>query len=130
MDVAKSVEKAQQLSDIELAMLLCLMTKQNCLFVTDAELIGSLKEDIRLVKSLSTPLSAHKDTEYLSQTSDENFGLTCASVICSRETTLDDFRDAMLIDSPTHPSLDMPRVSQRQKPECDPSSIQKERGWS
>lgn len=42
-------ERVQALSDIELAVLLCLITAQHCIIETDNELLHDLDQELRLV---------------------------------------------------------------------------------
>ncbi|KAF2251802.1 hypothetical protein BU26DRAFT_502400 [Trematosphaeria pertusa] len=65
-------ERVQALSDIELAVLLCLITAQHCIIETDNELLHDLDQELRLVAF-------------------KVFGLTWAVLECSETTTVDDF---------------------------------------
>jgi len=46
---ARLVEKVQSLSDIELAVLLCLVADQHCIIETEASLLDAVKEELSLV---------------------------------------------------------------------------------
>lgn len=46
-------ERAHGLSDLELAVLLCLIADQHCIIHTDADAVDSLTEELKLVKQLS-----------------------------------------------------------------------------
>lgn len=46
------VEKAQALSDVELAVLLCLVSDQHCLLQTQQSLLDGLNHELQLVRHL------------------------------------------------------------------------------
>ena len=50
MDLSAIVEKAQGLSDIELAILLCLMASQHCIIRTACDALAALTEEIQCVR--------------------------------------------------------------------------------
>jgi len=80
MDYAGSsiVERAQSLSDIELASLLCLVADQHCIIEAEEGLLDGVEREIQLVVS-------------------EVFGLSCCVLNCSESTTLDDFGNGLLV---------------------------------
>jgi len=43
------VEKVQDLSDIELAVLLCLVSDQHCIIETEATLFDAVEDELRIV---------------------------------------------------------------------------------
>lgn len=96
MDFARIVEKAQTLGDVELALLLSLMAGQHCQIDADVESVSSLKEEIGLVRH---PFS-HEDhyAQITSQICSRVFGFSHSAVQCSSSTTLDNFREALLVD--------------------------------
>ena len=49
MDVSDFVDNVQDLSDLELATLLCLLAKEHCIFETADELIDDLASELALV---------------------------------------------------------------------------------
>ena len=49
MELSAVVEKAQGLSDIELAILLCLMASQHCIIRTARDTLLALREEVQLV---------------------------------------------------------------------------------
>lgn len=49
MDVSNFVDSVQDLSDLELATLLCLIAKEHCIFETADELIDDLASELALV---------------------------------------------------------------------------------
>ncbi|KAF1957930.1 hypothetical protein CC80DRAFT_515406 [Byssothecium circinans] len=73
------VEKVQVLSDIELAVLLCLITQQHCIIETEHQTLEPLVQEIKLIAS-------------------NVFGLTSAVLDCSEATTLDDFGTGILVN--------------------------------
>ncbi|KAF2190110.1 hypothetical protein K469DRAFT_23526 [Zopfia rhizophila CBS 207.26] len=71
-------EKVQALSDIELAVLVCLVTDQHCILETEKELLDGLEQELWIIAS-------------------DVFGLTCSVLNCSENTTLDDFGHGILV---------------------------------
>ena len=53
MDISAIVEKAQELNDNELAILLCLMANQHCILTTDPDALDSLSEEVELVGNMA-----------------------------------------------------------------------------
>ncbi|KAF2264854.1 hypothetical protein CC78DRAFT_532963 [Lojkania enalia] len=72
-------EKVQALSDIELAVLLCLVADQHCIIETDEGLLDELEAELRVIAS-------------------GVFGLAFSVLDCSEQTTLDDFGSGILVD--------------------------------
>lgn len=52
MEIQKLVERVQNLSDLELATLLCLIAKQHCCIEVDDELVDDLAQELVLVCSV------------------------------------------------------------------------------
>ncbi|THY36359.1 hypothetical protein D6D01_00488 [Aureobasidium pullulans] len=71
--------KVQALGDLELAVLLCLVAQQHCIISTQNLLLDNLAQELQLIAA-------------------NIFGLTCALVNCSAATTLDDFKQSVLVD--------------------------------
>ncbi|THW66083.1 hypothetical protein D6D20_01601 [Aureobasidium pullulans] len=71
--------KVQALGDLELAVLLCLVAQQHCIISTQNLLLDNLAQELKLIAA-------------------NIFGLTCALVNCSAATTLDDFKQSVLVD--------------------------------
>ncbi|KAF2111593.1 hypothetical protein BDV96DRAFT_499368 [Lophiotrema nucula] len=71
-------DKVQALSDIELAVLLCLVADQHCIIEAEAAVFGGVEAELRIVAS-------------------NVFGLTCSVLECSERTTLDDFGNGILV---------------------------------
>lgn len=55
MDVSNFVDNVQDLSDLELATLLCLIAKEHCLFEIADELIDDLASELALVCGCKHP---------------------------------------------------------------------------
>lgn len=53
---ARLVDKVQALSDIELAVLLCLMTDQHCVVEADPLLLPAVEQELQIVYCLDTHL--------------------------------------------------------------------------
>lgn len=47
------VEKVQTLSDLELAVLVCLITEQHCIIETEAQLLDTVESELKLVSERS-----------------------------------------------------------------------------
>ncbi|KAF2104805.1 hypothetical protein NA57DRAFT_51606 [Rhizodiscina lignyota] len=75
----ENLDKVQDLSDLELAALLCLVADEHCIIATDDNLLNDLEQELRISCS-------------------ETFGLSCTVLECSASTTLDDFADGILLD--------------------------------
>ncbi|OAL46663.1 hypothetical protein IQ07DRAFT_137516 [Pyrenochaeta sp. DS3sAY3a] len=73
------IDKVQALGDIELAMLIGLVTEQHCIMEAEEELLDAVQEELKLV-ALNV------------------FGLTWAVLDCDEQTTLDDFGTGILVD--------------------------------
>ena len=81
ISMAESIQaKVQDLGDLELAILVCLVAQEHCLFSTGEGSTYDLQEELRQI-CLST------------------FGLRPVVVECSAATTLDDFSEGILVDS-------------------------------
>jgi hypothetical protein len=72
-------EKVQQLSDIDLAILVSIISSQHCIFATEAPHTSDLRDELRLSCA-------------------ETFGLQTAVVDCSKKTTVDEFNEAILVE--------------------------------
>ncbi|KAF2706010.1 hypothetical protein K504DRAFT_387494 [Pleomassaria siparia CBS 279.74] len=79
-------EKVQALSDIELAVLLCLVADQHCIIETSKQLLLGLEQELQIIAS-------------------DVFGLTCSVLECSENTTLDDFGNGILVNDEGNDSL-------------------------
>ncbi|KAK8135375.1 hypothetical protein PG984_003315 [Apiospora sp. TS-2023a] len=76
-------QKIHGLGDLDLAALLCLMSREHCIVSTEPEALDDLVEELQLVVS-------------------QTFGLKSAVVNCTAHTTLDDFAASILLpQSPT-----------------------------
>ncbi|KAF1834663.1 hypothetical protein BDW02DRAFT_323358 [Decorospora gaudefroyi] len=88
--------KVQALSDLELAVLICLVADQHCIIEAENSRLGDVQEELKLVAS-------------------NVFGLTCAVLECDENVTLDDFGVGILIKeedneySPKRKSGEVPR---------------------
>ncbi|KAK3078857.1 hypothetical protein LTS18_006455 [Coniosporium uncinatum] len=70
--------KVQELGDVELACLICLIADQHAIVEADKESLDDLEQEIRLISS-------------------NTFGLSCAVVDCNERTTIDDLGNAILV---------------------------------
>ncbi|KAI1422135.1 hypothetical protein F5Y12DRAFT_645680 [Xylaria sp. FL1777] len=84
------VHKVRELGDIDLAALLCLISREHCIISTDAEYLDDLTVELQLVAS-------------------RTFGLGSAVVDCTPETTLDDLVAA--IQLPQSPSQSQSKLT-------------------
>ncbi|KAH7342776.1 hypothetical protein BKA65DRAFT_504748 [Rhexocercosporidium sp. MPI-PUGE-AT-0058] len=71
------LEKVHELSDLELAALICLIAQEHCIIDTEPDAIDDLAQELQLVAS-------------------KVFGLSNAVLDCHEHTTLDDFAHAIL----------------------------------
>ncbi|KAL2075640.1 hypothetical protein VTL71DRAFT_583 [Oculimacula yallundae] len=78
------LERVHELSDLELAALICLVAQEHCIIDTEPDAIDELTQELQLVAS-------------------KVFGLSNAIIDCHEHTTLDDFAHAILSveNSPT-----------------------------
>lgn len=49
MEESELVEKAQELTDLELALLVSLIARQHCIIQAEEESLGSLEQELKLV---------------------------------------------------------------------------------
>jgi hypothetical protein len=52
------IDRVHDLSDLELATLLCLIAKEHCIVETDAESLDDLEQELQLVRRVSIVLAA------------------------------------------------------------------------
>ncbi|EHA55301.1 hypothetical protein MCOR27_004777 [Pyricularia oryzae] len=78
------LDKVHNLSDIELAVLLCLISREHCLISTPSEALNDLVGELHLIAT-------------------RTFGLTCVTVDCHANTTLEDFATSLLLPTPSSP---------------------------
>ncbi|KAF8866694.1 hypothetical protein BDZ45DRAFT_795158 [Acephala macrosclerotiorum] len=71
------INKAQDLSDLELATLICLVAQEHCIIDTEPDALDDLVQELELVAT-------------------KVFGLSHAVIDCSEHTSLDDFAHAIL----------------------------------
>lgn len=93
--------KVHGLSDLELAAFLCLVNREHCIVSTPPVALNELIEELQLV---GPPVAAVPLPTSLTclQIATKTFGLTCAIVDCSPQTTLEDFASSILMaQSPT-----------------------------
>ncbi|KAK6834901.1 hypothetical protein PG987_009595 [Apiospora arundinis] len=83
MEDEELLQKVQGLGDLDLAALLCLMSREHCIVSTEPEYLDDLVEELQLVAA-------------------QTFNLKSAVVNCTAQTTLDDFAASILLpQSPT-----------------------------
>ena len=92
MEISKLVERVQNLSDLELATLLCLIAKQHCCIEVEDELVDDLAHELALVCSEQI-LSPPADQK---QIVSETFGLSYAVLSEDEQGTVEDFSDHIL----------------------------------
>ncbi|KAH7152107.1 hypothetical protein B0J13DRAFT_438580 [Dactylonectria estremocensis] len=79
------LDKVHALSDLELAILLCLISREHCLVSTPPDAIEDLLQELQLVVT-------------------KTFGLSWVVIDCNSSTTLEDFAAALLIPHQQAPS--------------------------
>ncbi|CZS99261.1 hypothetical protein WAI453_008262 [Rhynchosporium graminicola] len=77
MAVETLLEKVHELSDLELAALICLVAQEHCIIDTEPDVIDDLTQELQLAAS-------------------KVFGLSNAVIDCHQHTTLDEFAQAIL----------------------------------
>ncbi|KAF1933301.1 uncharacterized protein M421DRAFT_52318 [Didymella exigua CBS 183.55] len=87
------VEKVQTLSDLEIAVLICLVAEQHCIFETEAQLLDTVESELKLILDFTS-------TKF-SQVATHVFGLTWAVLECNEQTTLDHFGCGILAKNET-----------------------------
>jgi hypothetical protein len=88
------LDKVHDLSDLELAALICLVAQEHCIIDTEPDALEDLVQELELVFFvLCMTLFIITNT---SQVASRVFGLTHALVDCSELTTLDDFAHAIV----------------------------------
>lgn len=87
VDPSGLVERVQELTDLELAMLLSLVAGQHCIVAAEQDDLDSLEQELQLIAS-------------------NVFALYHTVLHCNHSTTLEDFRDGILIDSKPSDWLD------------------------
>ncbi|KAH7384410.1 hypothetical protein DE146DRAFT_668548 [Phaeosphaeria sp. MPI-PUGE-AT-0046c] len=75
--------KVQALSDLELAVLVCLVADQHCIIETERDLIDDVEAELQLIAR-------------------DVFGLACTVLTCTESTTLDDFGSGILANDDTY----------------------------
>ncbi|PQE23719.1 ATPase associated with various cellular activities AAA_3 protein [Rutstroemia sp. NJR-2017a WRK4] len=88
------LNKIHELSDLELAALICLIAEEHCIIDTVSEALDDLVQELELVGPclLIHMMAGANDIKVASKV----FGLTYAVIDCNVDTTLDDFAHAIL----------------------------------
>lgn len=73
------VNVVQELGDLELAVLVCLVADQHCIIKAPEELLDDVEAEIGLIAT-------------------RRFGLQSKSLECSRTTSVEEFSDAVVVD--------------------------------
>jgi hypothetical protein len=93
-----TASKIQTLADVELAVLLCLVAHQHCIISAHTLLLDSLAQELQLVCPVLAIIHLHNTNSIKIATN--VFGLSYALVDCSPTTTLDDFKQSVLLNVP------------------------------
>ena len=98
--------KVQEIGDLELAILVCLVAQEHCVFSTHPSSRHDLRDELRLICM-------------------HTFGLQPAIVECSSKTTVDQFSEAVLVESndPDDDAFGQPRNYDRQTLSVDFTSV-------
>ena len=88
------VDKVQDLSDIELALILCLVAEQHCIIEAEKESLDAVQQELKLVRA---PTDRSLENADLGQVASKVLGLTWAVLDCNEHTTLDDFGSGILV---------------------------------
>ena len=103
--------KIHDLSDVELAALICLVSQEHCIIDTEPDSIDELVQELELV---SYPRGLLKPLLTKLKVAAQAFGLSHAVIDCSQHTSLDDFAHAILSVNSTPPRSNSP-VGTRQE---------------
>ena len=96
--------KAQQLSDVELAVLLTLASDEHCIIHSDTESLDDLQEEVRLVCRESLRI-IHGSLLSHFKVASITFGLSHVTIECGTSTTVDDISAGILTKVLQHPNL-------------------------
>lgn len=107
------LDKVQDLSDLELAALLCLTAQEHCIIDTEPDALDDLVLELQLVGDARYSWPC-QDAQHL-QVASNVFGLTQAVVDCNEHTTLDDFANSIFADDAGSKRSESP-VRTRQDP--------------
>lgn len=99
------LDKVLSFSDVELAILLCLISREHGIISTPAHALDDLIQELRLIAS-------------------RIFGLTCVVVECGPNTTLEDFAAGLLYP----PKSQQPQQHQQPQPSTSPSERRSSQG--
>lgn len=102
------LDRVHGLSDLELAILLSLVTHEHCVIGTPETAVDSLVDELSLVgepKSLSWRWRIALANIYTLQISQGIFGLRCVVVDCHANTTLEDFATSLLLPTVSSPAI-------------------------
>lgn len=96
--------RAQGLSDLELAFLISLMSREHCIITTHPSALNNLLEELQLVCAPPPPTKPSSLlTPVLRQIAAKTFGLNSVIIDCHPTTTLDDFVSALLLSTQQPP---------------------------
>jgi len=59
MEAPDVIDKIHELSDLELATLLCLIAKEHCIISTDSDGLDDLEQELQLVSDMFSPTFIH-----------------------------------------------------------------------
>lgn len=96
MNAETLAERAQDLTDIELAVLLCLVSSQHCIVETNEEAVTTLSDELQLVR---THVVIETTKAKGNQIAANGFGLSRAVLQCSESTSLENFVEGILVDN-------------------------------
>ena len=96
-ETSRLVDKVQELGDIELAALLCLIAQEHCIIEADEEELENVEQELKLVSGRRRAIILVFNIN-APQIANNTFGLSYAVVDCSKDTTVDDFGSSILIE--------------------------------
>ena len=96
--------KAQQLSDVELAVLLSLASDEHCIIHSETECLVDLRDEVRLVCRASIRI-LHGSLLSHFKVASITFGLSHVTIACGTSTTVDDINAGILTKVLQHPKL-------------------------
>lgn len=96
--------KAQELSDVELAVLLSLASDEHCIIHSETESLGDLQDEVRLVCRASLRI-IHGSLLSHFKVASTTFGLSHVTIECGTSTTVDDINAGILTKVLQRPNL-------------------------
>ncbi|KKY21137.1 hypothetical protein UCRPC4_g03833 [Phaeomoniella chlamydospora] len=96
MTVDRLLDQVEDMSDLELAVLLSLITKEHCVIEADEISLDDLARELRIVGELRMANQYPADPQQITA---DGFGLSSVTIDCSDTVNLTDFAESILVDA-------------------------------